>query len=199
MQAEGSAVSALAAWTAAGMPAHQIVLGVAGYGHSYYVDPIAALTSNKLNIYPAFNASEQPLGDASDNTTNMDVCGVVSGPSGVFDLWGLINVGFLNVNGSAANGIHYIFDWCSQSEPDDTQPFVYNQTSQVMVSFDNAQSFEAKGGFIAKNNLRGFAISGRRAATTRTSSLTQYAPPRASPTRAASAEYRTDCVPPLTP
>ncbi|TFY68804.1 hypothetical protein EVJ58_g790 [Rhodofomes roseus] len=124
--AVGSAVSAVAAWTAAGMPAHQIVLGVAGYGHSYFVDPVAALaTDGALNAYPAFNASEQPLGDAWDNATNTDVCGVVTGPSGVFDLWGLIDAGFLNANGSAADGIHYIVDGCSQT------PYVYNETSQV--------------------------------------------------------------------
>ena len=38
------------------------------------------------------------------------------------------------------------------------QPYVYNKTSEVMVSFDNAQSFTAKGNFIKETGLRGFAM-----------------------------------------
>lgn len=38
------------------------------------------------------------------------------------------------------------------------QPYVYNETSEVMVSFDNAQSFAVKGDYIKQTGLRGFAI-----------------------------------------
>ena len=38
------------------------------------------------------------------------------------------------------------------------QPYVYNETSQVMVSYDNAQSFAAKGKYIKKTGLLGFAM-----------------------------------------
>jgi chitinase len=38
------------------------------------------------------------------------------------------------------------------------QPYVYNKTSGVMVSYDNAASFRAKGGFIASQGLRGFGM-----------------------------------------
>lgn len=38
------------------------------------------------------------------------------------------------------------------------QPYVYNKTSEVMVSFDNAQSFAAKGSYIEDIGLRGFAM-----------------------------------------
>lgn len=38
------------------------------------------------------------------------------------------------------------------------QPYVYNATSQVMVSFDDARSFEAKGEFIKNFGLRGYAM-----------------------------------------
>ena len=38
------------------------------------------------------------------------------------------------------------------------QPYVYNETSEVMVSFDNAQSFAAKGNYIKEAGLRGFAM-----------------------------------------
>ena len=38
------------------------------------------------------------------------------------------------------------------------QPYVYNQTSEVMISFDNAQSFSAKGNYIKKTGLKGFSM-----------------------------------------
>ena len=38
------------------------------------------------------------------------------------------------------------------------QPYVYNKTSEVMVAFDNAQSFAAKGKYIRETGLRGFAM-----------------------------------------
>lgn len=38
------------------------------------------------------------------------------------------------------------------------QPYVYNPVSQVMVSFDDARSFEAKGKFIKNYGLRGYAV-----------------------------------------
>ncbi|KAI0929854.1 hypothetical protein AcV5_006707 [Taiwanofungus camphoratus] len=151
---QGSAVSAVAAWTAAGMPSHQIVLGVASYGHSFHVDSTDALDCDgeALASYPTFDANEQPLGDAWDSETNTDSCGVTSGPSGVFDFWGLIDGGFLYPNGSVSEGIAYSYDECSQT------PYVYNQCTSVMVSFDNAESFAAKGDYIKNNNLRGFAM-----------------------------------------
>ena len=38
------------------------------------------------------------------------------------------------------------------------QPYVYNETSEVMVSFDNAESFAAKGSYIKQTGLRGFSM-----------------------------------------
>ena len=38
------------------------------------------------------------------------------------------------------------------------QPYVYDECTQVMISYDDATSFEAKGAFVAKNNMRGFAM-----------------------------------------
>ncbi|OCH91678.1 glycoside hydrolase [Obba rivulosa] len=153
---QGSAVSAVKAWTAAGIPSHQIVLGVASYGHSFHVTPEDAIEcdddNSALATYPSFDAAEQPLGDKWDALTNTDQCGQTSGPSGVFDFFGLIDAGFLFPNGSVAEGIDYRFDECSQTA------YVYNETSEVMVSFDDAKAFAAKGDFIKSNNLRGFAV-----------------------------------------
>jgi len=152
---DGSAVSAVKAWTAAGIPVNQIVLGVASYGHSFSVPPYDAFvngSSTELAPYPMFNASNQPLGDAWADTGSVDACGVYEGPGGTFDFWGLIDGGFLTVEGYPAQGIYYRYDGCSQT------PYVYNGTSQVMVSFDNAQSFAVKGSYIKETGLRGFAM-----------------------------------------
>ncbi|KAI0634770.1 glycoside hydrolase [Trametes polyzona] len=154
---QGSAVSAVNAWTKAGFPANQLVLGVASYGHSFKVDKAAALTAdNTLAAYPAFDAAQQPLGDSWDAVApaGVDQCGnpTSGGPSGIFDFWGLIEGGFLTANGTAADGIAYRFDECSQT------PYVYKPDTGVMVSYDDAQSFAAKGKFINEAGLRGFAM-----------------------------------------
>ncbi|KAK0449602.1 glycoside hydrolase family 18 protein [Desarmillaria tabescens] len=152
----GSVVSAVKAWTTAGFPASQIAVGVASYGHSFHVDDSNALASNgSLKLYPTFDASQQPAGDSDNITTatqSTDICGNPGGISGVFNFWGLIDGGFLTENGTAAEGIDYIFDDCSQT------PYVYNSTSQVMVSFDDATSFAAKGRYISDTGLKGFAM-----------------------------------------
>ncbi|KAL6301260.1 chitinase [Sparassis latifolia] len=150
---QGSAVSAVAAWTAAGMPAHQLVLGVASYGHSFQVEASNAFDCDGQApaAYPAFT-STQPAGDSWDAASNTDVCGVTSGYTGVFQFRGLVGEGWLYPNGSVVEGIDYRFDECSQT------PYVYNETSLVMVSFDDAASFAAKGDYIKSTNLRGFAM-----------------------------------------
>jgi chitinase len=114
---EGSAVSAVKDWTNAGFPVHKIILGVPAYGHSYHVDSSAAYNaSGKIHPYVAFNKNQQPAGDKWDSTaTGVDVCGKPNVVGGVFDFWGLIDGGFLTANGTAANGIDYVFDQCSQT------------------------------------------------------------------------------------
>ncbi|KDQ60128.1 glycoside hydrolase family 18 protein [Jaapia argillacea MUCL 33604] len=155
---EGSAVSAVNAWTAAKFPANQIVLGVAGYGHSFLVPKASAVgPSGALVMNPPFTASQQPSGDAwsGDSTvtsTTVDQCGNPVGKDGVFNFWGLIDGGFLTENGTAASGMVYTFDNCSQT------PYVYNPTTQVLVSYDDARSFAAKGQFINDQQLLGFSI-----------------------------------------
>jgi len=155
---QGSAMSAVKAWTKAGIPANKIVLGVASYGHSFSVNATSAFGSSStkatkaLVAYPAFNASNQPLGDKWDDTGSVDVCGVYEGPGGDWDLWGLVDGGFLDQQGNPAKGIYYRYDNCSQT------PYVYNTTSEVMVSFDNAQSIKAKGAYVKQAGLLGWAF-----------------------------------------
>ncbi|KAI9571659.1 glycoside hydrolase family 18 protein [Boletus coccyginus] len=151
----GSAVSAVKAWITAGMPVDQIVLGVASYGHSFSVPPSDAFVNGSMTElvpYPKFNASNQPPGDAWADPAGVDVCGVFQAPEGTFDLWALVADGFLTPGGKPAPGIYYRYDNCSQT------PYVYNKTSEVMVSFDNARSFAVKGRYIKETGLRGFAM-----------------------------------------
>jgi chitinase len=114
---EGSAMSAVKAWTNAKFPANKMILGVAAYGHSYHVDSSAAYNaSGKIHPYVPFNKTLQPAGDKWDSTAGgVDMCGNPNTVGGVFNFWGLIDGGFLTANGTAANGIDYVFDQCSQT------------------------------------------------------------------------------------
>lgn len=119
---QGSAVSAVKAWTAAGFPANQLVLGVASYGHSFSVpqnSAFAAGGTSALAAYPQFDKSTQPQGDSWDTYSSGGTgeCGQQSGGgySGIFDFWGLVQKGFLNDDGTAADGIGYRYDNCSQT------------------------------------------------------------------------------------
>ncbi|KAG7097363.1 hypothetical protein E1B28_004713 [Marasmius oreades] len=149
----GSAVSAVKAWTAAGFPASKIVLGVAAYGHSFTVHPDDAFESDGKTLapYPSFDASSPPTGDSWDDPPGVDECGVQQNAGGVVNFWGLIEKGYLNQSGNPSPGIPYRFDTCSQT------PYAYNLTTQIMVSFDDARSFAAKGEFIRANGLAGFS------------------------------------------
>ncbi|KAG9311720.1 glycoside hydrolase family 18 protein [Chiua virens] len=153
---QGSAVSAVAAWTKAGFPTNKLVLGVAAYGHSFTVPSSTAVTGNSLQLYTSFDKTNIPIGDSWDPTsTSADVCGnppVGNGNTGIYNFWALISDGFLSQNGTVASGMVGLYDECSQT------PFVYNPSTQVLVSYDDAQSFTAKGKFIKSAGLAGFAI-----------------------------------------
>ena len=114
----GSAVSAVLKWHAAGMPWNQIVLGVAAYGHSFEVPNNDAFVSGSKNIlapYPKFDSSAHPSGDSWDSGSGVDVCGNPVSPGGVIDFWGMIQLGYLNSDGSLKNGIFSRYDSCSQT------------------------------------------------------------------------------------
>lgn len=147
----GSATSAVKLWTAAGFSAKQIVLGVPSYGHGYSISQTAAVQGNTLASYPSFNTNNPVTGDSWD-AAGPDACGISQPASGDFNFWGLIAGGFLNEDGSVASGMTSRFDNCSQT------PYVYNPNTQVMVAYDNAQSFTAKGNFIKQAGLAGFAL-----------------------------------------
>ncbi|KAG6861563.1 hypothetical protein C0995_014859 [Termitomyces sp. Mi166 len=150
----GSATSAVAQWTKAGIPTKQLLLGVPSYGHSFRVRKADAYKpgTTTLTSYPPFDTSSPPVGDAWDDAAGLDVCGNPQTQGGVFNFWGLIVNGFLNNDGSVKTGISYMYDKCSQT------PYVYNPETEVMVAYDNRQSFAAKGNFITQRQLGGFAM-----------------------------------------
>ena len=122
----GSAESAVAAWTGAGFPATQILLGVPAYGRSFHVDLSAAKsTSGSLNAYAAFDKTNIPLGEGETSSTPVaNKCGILEGPGGVWSFRGMIERGFLGADGNPAEGIDYTFDECSQTVSDLYFPFV---------------------------------------------------------------------------
>lgn len=112
---QGSAMSAVQAWTTAGLPTSQLVLGVPSYGHSFLVKESVALTEQgDITEYPRFEP-EQPRGDSSDDEPGTDVCGTEGGWGGLFNFWGLVEGRFLDQRGKPLQGIHYRYDKCSQT------------------------------------------------------------------------------------
>jgi chitinase len=114
----GSAVSAVQTWHAAGFPLRQIVLGVASYGHSFLVDKTDAFEPGSKTLigpYPKFDASAHPMGDSWDNGAGVDECGNSGFPGGIIEFWGMIELGYLNSNGTLKQGIFFRYDNCSQT------------------------------------------------------------------------------------
>ncbi|EIW77028.1 glycoside hydrolase family 18 protein [Coniophora puteana RWD-64-598 SS2] len=154
----GSAVSAVAAWSQAGFPANQIVLGVPSYGHGWSVSvqdatgAASASDASALVAYPSFNKGQAAPGDKWAGAAGTDVCGNATPAGGTYEFWGLVDNGFLNGNGTVAQGKLYRYDECTQT------PYVYDPTSQVMVAYDDATSFAAKGAYIKSAGLKGFAL-----------------------------------------
>jgi chitinase len=110
-------MSAVQAWTGAGFPHNQIILGVASYGHSFRVNQSDALdASGNIQLFAPFNQTDQPAGEMWNSTASgNDSCGNPNVVSDVFEFWGLIEAGFLTANGTPSAEIYYTFDECSQT------------------------------------------------------------------------------------
>jgi len=121
-QQAGSAVSAVAAWSKAGMPKCQIVLGVPSYGHSFRVRKADAFVNGSTTVlapYPAFDKNDLPVGDSwDDGETGVDECGNQTGPGGNVDFWGMVELGYLKPDGSPKPDRPFRFDSCSQTVSD---------------------------------------------------------------------------------
>jgi hypothetical protein len=82
-----------------------------------------------------------------------DQCGITSGPTGVFNFEGMVGAGYLTTNGTAASNLVYRFDNCSKtvssllaahsyaSHRQSIQPYVYDPSTNVEISYDDATSF----------------------------------------------------------
>lgn len=151
---QGSATAGINAWIAAGVPADKLVLGVAAYGHGFRVNRTAALgNGTELNVYPAFNGSDRFQGSSWDNDPAIDDCGNPQPHGGTYPFWSMVTeAGFLDESGAPREGIAYVYDECSQT------PAVWNSSNNIFVSYDNAQSFAAKGQYILDTGLHGFAM-----------------------------------------
>ncbi|KAM5350289.1 hypothetical protein ACJ41O_006794 [Fusarium nematophilum] len=150
---QGAADEAVEKWLAAGIPASQLVLAVPAYGHGFSVNKTSAFDSDgKLDEYPPQNSSHRFQGSSWDTDPPIDDCGNPSPPGGTYPFWSLIKeAGFLDTKGKPAPGIAHTFDDCSKT------PAVYNETSEIWVSYDDARSFREKGKFVLKKGLGGFA------------------------------------------
>ncbi|OHF04139.1 glycosyl hydrolase family 18 [Colletotrichum orchidophilum] len=151
---QGGIQEGVAKWIAAGIPANKLVLAVAAYGHGFSVNATSAFTSaGVLNAYPPQNSTHRFQGGSWDNDPAIDECGAASPPSGTYTFWSMIKEGkFLDEEGKPLKGIATGYDKCSQT------PYLYNETAQVWVSYDDVESLTAKGKFVTSNKLAGFAI-----------------------------------------
>lgn len=112
---QGSAVSAVRAWTSAGLPSNQLVLGVPSYGYSFLVNGSTALTEQgDISTYPRFEL-EQLRGDSIDDGPGVDFCVTQTDWGGLLNFWDLVQGRFLDKRGKPLQGIHYRYDECSQT------------------------------------------------------------------------------------
>ena len=112
----GSAKTAIKAWSDAGIPKEQLLLGVPAYAHSYRVPTANAIAPDgTLNITASFDSHNQTKGDAWDSPGGVDTCGKEIGPGGVWTFWGLVKAGYLNADGSHSSAVQYKWDNCSQT------------------------------------------------------------------------------------
>ncbi|KAJ7209867.1 hypothetical protein C8J57DRAFT_1540211 [Mycena rebaudengoi] len=120
----------------------------------YFVDPSVAVQSDgHLALYPNFDHSTGPQGNADDPKVPwVDPCGDSAGNSGEFTFESLISGGYLDANGHVHDEIYYNFDHCVRCSE---TLFLYNKSSNIMISFDDAKSFAD---FISKLGLRGFSV-----------------------------------------
>lgn len=119
----GSAESAVKAWTAAGMPAEKIVLGVPSYGRAYGVTPSLAVGASTQGCgailpFPTYTNATN-LGDKWAGTGTMDdTCGNQLPAGNTYDFRFMIQNGILSADGTPSSNVDYTLDNCSQTVSD---------------------------------------------------------------------------------
>jgi hypothetical protein len=61
------------------------------------------------------SAAPDLAGDNWDGWEGWDACGVPIPSGGIWNFWGLVNAGYLSVNGSALAGIQWVYDQCAKT------------------------------------------------------------------------------------
>lgn len=140
-QPTANAYAAVASWTAAGMPAHKISLGLAAYGY------IQMSNADRLQrrTYP-YPVSKRAV------TIKNDEGGTSSGQitfASIFNQGALVKDG----NGfTGAGGFTRNWDECSST------PWLKSEASGQIITYDDTESFNLKGQFAAQAGLKGCSV-----------------------------------------
>ncbi|KAG7096817.1 hypothetical protein E1B28_004226 [Marasmius oreades] len=138
-QSASSAAAGFNAWTNAGFPARQLVLGLPSYGY------ISESTQTHLRT-----RSDGPSVSDSDDFTRLKI--PEGGDQGSVSVREMVKQGALVQNGSeltAAGGFTSEWDECSST------PFLRSQKAKQVVPFDNARSIGMKAEFVRRTRMRG--------------------------------------------
>ena len=84
------------------------MLGIPAYGHSFNVTPSQAIGSDGKLV-------ENPHCIPTSDSGAVDQCGAPERTVDVIAFSDMITQGFLNTDGTPANGIYYLYDSCSQT------------------------------------------------------------------------------------
>jgi len=143
----GSGIKAVKAWTAAGFPSNQILLGVPAYGHSYNVTTANALDSSG-------NVADHPPFTKAPLTNSVDQCGTPEPVVDTLTFASMISEGILNSDGTAANGVKYRFDSCSQTvSPIDSKTTISLAHADSYLPALYLRSNQAIGDFLRRPDL----------------------------------------------
>jgi chitinase len=146
-QPNANAVSAFKAWTSAGMPASQLVLGLPSYA---YIS-----SSKALSLQDRAPQAADPNGNATRPATPMVQVHNDDGGSdgGQVQFRSLFAQGALTRDSSAnfvgAGGFERYWDQCSST------PFLRSESAGQVVTYDDTESLGVKASFAKKMSMRG--------------------------------------------
>ncbi|TLD20773.1 hypothetical protein PspLS_08665 [Pyricularia sp. CBS 133598] len=155
---QGGIKEGISKWIAAGVPAEKLILGVGAYGHGFAVNQADAFVAASAGAAPALSAypknnGTRRQGSSWDDDPAVDACGAAQPASGTFTFWSMVTEGkFLDESGKPRAGIASGYDNCSQT------PFLYDNSTNWWVSYDDVKSLTVKGKYITDNKLAGFSV-----------------------------------------
>lgn len=142
-----TAVSAMQAWAAAGIPHHQLVLGVPFYGYVTRTDPTARATTS-MEIRLAAD-KVQIAGDEHDSQEKEPCPGASRGVySGEYQWRSIKRDGIL----ANRRGWHSVWDRATRT------PYSVNRVQHKFLTFDDPKSLHAKAEFVEDNEFGGIML-----------------------------------------